>query len=66
LGSRAATARARVPEYWIVSPSEQVVELLVLEIGVYQSPGVFQDEAILPSRVVPAWSVKIEQLFAFL
>lgn len=61
-----AYAQAQVPEYWIVSPSEQVVELLVLEDGVYQSLGVFQGAAVLPSRVVPGWSVPVEQFFAFL
>jgi Uma2 family endonuclease len=60
-----AYARAQVPEYWIVSPGEQVVELFVLENGDYQSLGVFQGEAVLPSRIVPNWSVTVEQLFAF-
>lgn len=61
-----AYARAQVPEYWIVSPSEQVVEVFVLEDGAYQSLGVFQGSAILPSRVVPDWSVPVERLFAFI
>jgi len=62
----AAYERAGVPEYWIVSPGEQVVELLVLEDGIYQSLGVFQGIAILPSRIVPDWSVEVQQFFAFL
>lgn len=64
-GKRDAYERAQVPEYWIVSPGEQVVELLALENGVYQSLGVYHGSAILPSRVVPGWSVAVEQLFAF-
>ena len=61
-----AYAEAGVPEYWIVSPGEQVVELYVLEHGTYQSLGVFQGAAVLPSRIVPDWSVPVEQFFAFL
>ena len=59
-----AYARAQVLEYWIVIPGEHVVELLVLENEVYRSLGVFQDEAILPSRVVADWSVIVGQFFA--
>lgn len=65
-GKRDAYERAQVPEYWIVSPGEQVVELFVLEGGVYQSLGVFQGSAILPSLVVPGWSVPVERFFAFI
>jgi len=61
-----AYKQAQVLEYWIVSPGEQVVELLVLENGAYQSLGVFQGSAVLPSRIVPDWSVKVEQFFAFM
>jgi Uma2 family endonuclease len=57
---------AQVPEYWIVNPGECTVEVLALENGAYYSLGVFQGEAVLPSRVVPAWSVAVERLFAYL
>jgi Uma2 family endonuclease len=60
-----AYARAGVPEYWIVTPGEQVVEVLVLENGVYSSLGVFHGQAVLPSRIVPKLSVRVEQFFAF-
>ena len=60
-----AYERASVPEYWIVNPSEHVVELLVLEDGAYHSLGVFQSDEVLPSQIVPGWTVKAEQLFAF-
>jgi Uma2 family endonuclease len=61
-----AYVQAEVPEYWIVNPAERVVELLVLERGVYRSLGVFQGEAVLSSQIVPDWSVRTEQLFAYL
>lgn len=61
-----AYAEAGVPEYWIVNPGEQVVELFYLESGIYQSAGLFQGAAVLPSRVVPNWSVSVGDLFAYL
>ena len=62
-----AYARAHVPEYWIVNPSEHVVELLVLaEDGVYYSSGAFQGDDVLPSQIVPGWSVPVGHFFAFM
>lgn len=63
---RDAYERAHVPEYWIVNPREQVVEVFVLENEVYQSLGTFHGEAIPPSRIVPNWLIPIGKLFAFL
>jgi len=60
-----AYARAGVLEYWIVTPGEQVVEVLVLEDSLYRSLGVFHGHAILPSGIVPDLPVKVEQFFAF-
>ncbi len=60
-----AYTRAGVSEYWIVTPGEQVVEVLVLEDGFYSSLGVFRGRAMLPSRVVPDMPVRVEQFFAF-
>jgi Uma2 family endonuclease len=60
-----AYERAQVPEYWIVNPGECTVELLTLENGTYRSLGVFQGEAVLPSKIVPDLTVTVEQFFAF-
>jgi Uma2 family endonuclease len=65
-GKLDAYQRAQVPEYWIVSPGEQVVELLVLEDEVYQSLGVFQGTDVLPSQIVPGLSVSVDHFFAFM
>jgi len=65
-GKLEAYEQAGVPEYWIVSPAEQVVEVFVLEGAAYQSAGIFRGSAILPSQVVPDWSVPVERLFAFI
>ena len=61
-----AYERAQVSEYWIVNPGECTVEVLALEDGVYNSLGVFQGEAVLPSRIVSDWSVTVERFFAFI
>lgn len=61
---RDAYERAQVPEYWIVNPGERVVELLLLENDTYYSLGAFQGDDVLPSRIVPGWSVPVERLFA--
>jgi Uma2 family endonuclease len=58
-----AYTSAGVPEYWVVNPEAQTVELLVLENRVYTSLGVFKGQAALPSRVLVDLSVDVEQFF---
>jgi Uma2 family endonuclease len=58
-----AYARAGVPEYWIADPASRTVEVLALEQGVYRSLGVFEGKATLPTRIVPDFSVHVEQFF---
>ncbi len=54
---------AGVPEYWVVNPEAQTVELLVLEHGIYASLGVFKGQTTLPSRVLVDFPVEVEQFF---
>ena len=56
-------ARAGVREYWIVKSAQRTVEVLVLENGEYRSSGIFNGQAMLPSRVVPGLPVRVEQFF---
>jgi len=58
-----AYAKAKVPEYWIVEPGTQTVELLVLAGERYTSSGVFQGKAILPSSVLQGFEVQVDQFF---
>jgi Uma2 family endonuclease len=58
-----AYASTGVPEYWVVNPEAQTVELLVLEHGTYISLGVFSGSTMLPSRVLVDLSVEVEQFF---
>jgi Uma2 family endonuclease len=58
-----AYARAGVPEYWLVDPIAERVELLHFEKGAYVSAGVYGGGAALPSRVLPAFPVEVERFF---
>jgi Uma2 family endonuclease len=59
-----AYARAGVPEYWIVHPGEQTIEVLTLEGNVYTSLGIFSGQAPLLSKVVPTISeVAADKIF---
>ena len=59
-----AYARAGVPEYWIADPISHTIELLVLDGPLYRSSGVFQNQALLPSQIVPSLPVRVAQFFA--
>ena len=61
-----AYARAGVPEYWIVSPGDRVIELLVLKQGAYHSLGLFGEDKPLPSRIIVDEKIPVGQFFAFL
>jgi len=62
-GKLQAYARAGVPEYWVVNPDAETIEVLLLEDGMYSSLGVFYGRSVLPSRVVSNMPVKVEQFF---
>lgn len=56
-------ARAGIPEYWIVKPTNRTIEVLILENGEYYSSGIFRGEQPLSSRIVPELPVRVEQFF---
>ena len=56
-------ARAGIPEYWIVKPTNRTIEVLILENGEYYSSGIFRGEQLLPSQIVPGLPVRVEQFF---
>jgi Uma2 family endonuclease len=56
-------ARAGIPEYWIVRPTNRTIEVLILENGEYYSSGIFRGEQLLSSRIVPELPVRVEQFF---
>jgi Uma2 family endonuclease len=56
-------ARVGVPEYWIVKPDVQTVEVLVLDGQTYRSLGIFEGKTTLPSRVIAGFPVQVEKFF---
>jgi Uma2 family endonuclease len=60
---RSAYASAGVPEYWLVYPKDQMIEVLILEGSLYRSLGSFSGRDTLPSRVIPDLPVSVEQFF---
>jgi len=47
-------------------PETSSVEILILQAGVYQSQGILQGKATLPSQVVPGMqAIRVEQLFPY-
>ncbi|NJN67475.1 MAG: Uma2 family endonuclease [Chloroflexaceae bacterium] len=60
---RTRYAQAGIPEYWMADLSNDTVDLLVLEDGIYHSSGVFGGQVALPSRVIPGFPVPVEHLF---
>lgn len=58
-----AYAQAGVTEYWLVDPYAETVEVLTLVQERYHSLGVFGEDTILPTQVLPSFPVPVTQLF---
>ncbi len=58
-----AYAQAGVPEYWVVNPDAQTIELLVLRNDAYRSLGLFSGDAMLPSVVIPGLPIQVRLFF---
>lgn len=56
-------ARAGVPEYWIVDPESQAVEVLLLAQTDYYRLEIFQDTESITSHVVAPFPVPVWQFF---
>ena len=59
-----AYARGGVPEYWVADPATRTVEVTALEQGTYRVVGVYQNQALLPSKVLPDLPVRVAQFFS--
>lgn len=55
--------QAGVPEYWLVNPKKQSIEVFVLEAGKYRSLGEFSNEQIVQSRLIPNETAPAAQFF---
>jgi Uma2 family endonuclease len=63
LNKREQYAAIAVTEYWIVDPNTQSILVLVLENGVYQEVGQFQDSDRIVSPSFASLSLTVEQVF---
>lgn len=64
---RAEYAAAGIQEYWIVDPETQTVTVLMLDAissGVYREHGVFPRRAIATSKLLPGFTVDVNEMFA--
>ena len=60
---RADYAEGRIPEYWIVDPSNETVTVLTLEGDAYAEHGVFGDGDAATSMLLPGFSVDVTSVF---
>jgi Uma2 family endonuclease len=55
--------KAGVREYWIVSPEHKVVQVNILENGIYRS-AIYDAGAVLPVSVLEGLSITLSEVFA--
>jgi Uma2 family endonuclease len=60
-----AYARSGIQEYWIADPLERFIEVFFLEETRYHSLGTFAGKTVIPSKILPAFSIPVENFFAF-
>jgi Uma2 family endonuclease len=58
-----AYIQAGVAEYWIVESATHSVEVLTIEANTFSSRGIFEGKTVLSSKVIPDFSIHVEQFF---
>jgi Uma2 family endonuclease len=61
---RQAYLRAGVPEYWIVDPASQAIEVLALERGEYVRSGLYRRGDTLRSPLLAGLEIALQEIFA--
>lgn len=54
---------AGIPEYWVVDPSNFLVQVFVLESGQYQSHRPYTYEDSIQSKVIQGFSIHLKEVF---
>ena len=57
-------SRAGVPEYWIVDPDGQTVQVFTIEAGQYHAPVAYTSTASVPVGVLPGCVIDLNEVFA--
>jgi Uma2 family endonuclease len=60
-----AYARSGIKEYWIADPIEHIIEVFFLEDAHYHFIGTFAGKTLIPSKILPDFSIQVEKFFAF-
>ena len=56
-------AEAGIPEYWIVNPLDATITVLVLDGPAYSRHGLFRRGERATSRLLPGFSVSVDEVF---
>ena len=56
-------AEAGIPEYWIVNPLDATITVLVLDGRAYRRHGLFRRGEHATSRLLPSFSVSVDEVF---
>lgn len=60
---RKVYAKFGVPEYWLVDPEAQSIEVMVLEAEDFSPSDIYLGEGLVVSRVIPQLSLAVSQVF---
>lgn len=60
---RKVYAKYGVPEYWLVDPEAESIEVMTLEAEDFGSPSVYLREGLVVSRIIPRLSLAASQVF---
>jgi Uma2 family endonuclease len=60
---RSLYAKHGVPEYWIISPNEQTIEVLTLRDGKYETSGFYEEDDSIVSPSLAGFSCVVREIF---
>ncbi|MCL5285385.1 MAG: Uma2 family endonuclease [Nitrospirae bacterium] len=55
--------RSGVPEYWIVDPEKEAIQIFQMSDGCYQAPLEFGKKDVLASSLLPGLSISLSEVF---